>query len=857
MHRESTSFAVRARPFAAICAAVWLLGACGSDPGAGGPDADPGPSDVCEDVEDCGDGESCDGGQCVCASQTYCSGVCCAEGDECRDGTCQPACAGEPCGDVCCDGDAPVCGPDGQCVPDCEGEGELCGESLDTCCSSGDVCVYGECRSPGDACSGNEDCDFGEYCDEGLGRCMDDAFPDGQICEIDFDFDPFEIEELWHWDGVERGGELYVNVQSIPVTADMTGDGTPEVVITPYAGSDQHGGVLVVVDGATGETVYVNDRRSFAGQGHAAVADIRGDGLPVIAVNLGQADEGVALVENPVHCPDPEADSDDCILWEVRSGTLDGFISGNAPLFADMRGDGSAQVVSGTAVIDAQSGEVIADGTAASRAHNGLEVWGAAVVADLDGDETLELLTGDCTWKVDFDENELVEYWCNDEFGNGIPAVADIITSGDREGLPEVAVVRSGSLRILDGQTGDTIYAIDVPGGGDGGPPNIADFDGDGTVEIGLPGVACYSVFDVACIEGADEPGTCERPTFPDCTPGAPLPDGCVVDPCSDPALTDGSGDGVLWSVEVQDGSMTTGSSVFDFQGNGRNEVVYNDECRLLVLDGQTGQPQISRINTTRTATEYPLVVDINGDGRSNIAVIANNDQYGRDCEDFLTPGHPSSRPDRFPECFPEDPSERPAACDEGTSGVFAFQDVHDAWVRTRAIWNQHAYHITNIEDDGRLPASWERPWERFNTFRANRQGALPLNAPDIAIRAFSASDRECPSAMELFVTVENTGIASIPAGLPVTLYRADEGDEPVAVQTVIVDGVVSPGGAVGVSFRYELAVEDINEELSFIVVANDDGEGEAPIFDCNPDNASASIDGIGCGFDSPDRDRP
>jgi hypothetical protein len=853
--------------------------ACGSDVGDAGPDANGVDEASCADDRECASGTYCEANVCieqVCVpGEARCDGGDIVRCDErgsgyleplpCSRGTCEggrcvctggpdcgdESCAGERCGGVCCEGETPRCGPGGQCVPDCEGQGELCGEALDACCASGDVCVFGACRTPGAACAGPSDCDFGEYCDAGLERCMPNDFPDGQICEIDYDFDPFEIEELWHWSGIALGDRFYVHVQSIPVTADMTGDGTPEVVITPYHQSDQHRGILVVVDGVTGDTLYYNDRRSFAGQGHAAVADVTGDGRPEIAVNLGIDHGGVALVENPINCPDPEEDPDDCIRWEVRSGTLSGLITGNAPLFADLRGDGSAQVIVGTTVIDALTGEVIADGSTSSRAHNGLETWGAAVVADLDGDGTLELLTGDCAWKVDFDEGALVEYWCNDEFGNGIPAVADIVRSGGREGLPEVAVVRNGVLRILDGQSGETLHAIDVPGGGAGGPPNIADFDGDGTVEIGLPGIQCYSVFDLACLEESEEPGACERPTFPDCTPGAPLPDGCRVDPCDDPALTGGAGNGVLWSIEVQDRSQTTGSSVFDFQGNGRSEVVYNDECRLLVLDGRTGQPHISRINTTRTATEYPLVVDVNGDGRSNIAVIANNDQFARDCQDFVTLGHAASRPDWFPECFPADPSERPDACDGGTSGVFALQDVHDAWVRTRAIWNQHAYHITNIEDDGRLPATWEPPWERFNTFRANRQGAAPLNAPNIAIRSMSADTGACPAALDLLVTVENIGVASIPAGLPVTLYRATEG-EPVAVETRIHGAPISPGGAVALSFRYEPAASELNEDLAFIVVANDDGDGEAPIFDCNPETATATIDGLRCELTEP-----
>ena len=812
----------------------------------------------CATDGDCPGQQQCLAGACGCPDGVGCGTRCCGDGEECAtieicDGDdcdeiqqCRLACDGEFCGfdgTICCEGDSPACGPLGECAPACEGDAELCGEEFDECCPAGDVCVFGACRTPGGACEVFSDCGFDEYCDQGLQRCMPDDFPEGLVCELDVDFDPFDVEELWHWDGIVIDDRLYDKVQSIPVTAEVVPNGHPEIVITPYHGGDQHNGILAVVSGQTGETVYFNDRRTFSGQGHIAVADVTGDGLPEIVAVLGDGDLGVAMVENPSNCPVPEEDPDECIRWEVRSGTLDRQAGGMGPLIADLNGDGQAEVVVGTMVIAGATGEVIADGTDSSRAQNGLGNWGASTVVDLDGDGTLELLTGDCAWKVNFEEERLDEFWCNDEFNNGIPAVADIVSHGERAGMPEVAVVRSGTLRILDGQSGETLYTIEIPGGGDGGSPNIADFDGDGTVEIGLPGRECYAVFDLACLDDFDGPGECEQPTFPECTPG----EDCLVDPCEADGLEGGSGPGVLWSIAVQDRSMTTGSSVFDFQGNQRNEVVYNDECRLLVLDGQTGQPLISRINTTRTATEYPLVVDINGDGRSNIAVIANNDQYGRDCEDLLDPDSGDVRPDWFPECFPDDPEDRPEACDVGTSGVFAFQDVNDAWVSTRAVWNQHAYHITNINDDATLPTAWENPWLNYNTFRANRQGERPLNAPDVEVTSLQVNAILCPPQISLQATVTNAGVSAIGPGLPVTLYVSVAGGDYQVLQTVVLEEPISPGGVRLVPFEHQVPATWYNQDLAFRVVANDDGEGGAPVADCNPDNREASIEGISC----------
>src|SRR5207249_2276454 len=110
---------------------------------------------------------------------------------------------------------------------------------------------------------------------------------------------------------------------------------------------------------------------------------------------------------------------------------------------------------------------------------------------------------------------------------------------GTRPGQPEVVVVRLGTVRVQT-VTGDVVFGpIAIPGGGRGGPPTVADFDGDGRPEIATAALQRYAVFD------------------PDCR-GAPLPSGCEAE-------------GVRWTRPNQDASSNvTGSSVFDFNGDGR-----------------------------------------------------------------------------------------------------------------------------------------------------------------------------------------------------------------------------------------------------------------------------------------------
>ena len=75
--------------------------------------------------------------------------------------------------------------------------------------------------------------------------------------------------------------------------------------------------------------------------------------------------------------------------------------------------------------------------------------------------------------------------------------------------------------------------------------------------------------------------------------------------------------------------------------------------------------------------------------------------------------------------------------CDDGAAnaqaGVRVFGDAAGNWVRTRRVWNQHAYHITNVDEDGTIPAiespNWTQPG--LNNFRQNKQPGSEFAAPE------------------------------------------------------------------------------------------------------------------------------
>src|SRR5690606_15040144 len=125
-------------------------------------------------------------------------------------------------------------------------------------------------------------------------------------------------------------------------------------------------------------------------------------------------------------------------------------------------------------------------------------------VVDLTGDGYPEIVSGRHAWSVDWvevpgdDPQVTVTLLWDAGAPDGYPAIADL----DLDGTPEVVLVANGTVRVLDGSTGLAWCGVDptgalcaqndalrtepatIVGGGIGGPPTIADFDGDGRPEI-------------------------------------------------------------------------------------------------------------------------------------------------------------------------------------------------------------------------------------------------------------------------------------------------------------------------------------------------------------------------------------
>ncbi len=469
-----------------------------------------------------------------------------------------------------------------------------------------------------------------------------------------------------------------------PIVIDLDYDGLPEILFDDGTGIP----LVHVINGEDGSPHYDSGYTiDILAEEGFAVADIDNDNTLEL-VSMWRDSESYKLYVY-------HFDSDGQIYTAPNSAIPPAIYSTQDQLignvsFANVDGDPQTEIVIGNAVFDFESEtNQITRKEIQFRNTNGEQIvpqYGESVtIANFDGDlaGTQEILSGNTLYTT---ANNGVD-GSNFLWRANIPTtsrVTNAVADFNNDGIPEIIINDTTHVYILDAATGSEIKRIatglsvnvDTTGTGGDSPVTIADFDNDGLPEISVTSNTLFEIIDIDLL----------------------------------------ATDQKSWHYPiVENTSGYTGSTAFDFDGDGTVEIIYADEETVYafsILDSTQsglltvrGTPSI--IRESGTGTELPVVADVDGDGKA----------------EFITVANPNLAVDR-----PE------------TYGIVVYEDRQDDWVYAPPVWNQESYHINNIDVDPDSPTYLQVPavetpsWLDHNSYRTQGsfEGVASRPAPDL-----------------------------------------------------------------------------------------------------------------------------
>ncbi|MFP4339707.1 MAG: gliding motility-associated C-terminal domain-containing protein [Cyclobacteriaceae bacterium] len=712
-----------------------------------------------------------------------------------------------------------------------------CGDGIDNDGDGLTDCMDGGCAGSPDFCPTETDCGNGidddgdgfyDYYD---GDCLNDPNnPNDYIitkpdCEAQPVGNVFEIEPAWDSD-IRTSAAM-----GMPSVADLDQDGYPEVITINSAT-----GWMFILDGRTGNTlnqVRVQNGGVFA---YPAVADVDDDGFGEI-FTISQNGR-IRVYE---HDLTPK--------WEETS-VFTGH--GRQLGLADFNGDDRAELYYGNEIRDAQTGELLIRGSHGSTMYPSANNWqtqlnAVPVAVDILPSPGLELVLGHIIYTVNITNtagtagNNLTEALnMNDaankpaEYTGYFPADAD----WKNQTYSNTAVVdynQDGSLDVLmgganggiDGPT--TAYLWDLannevrmffvtrPGNTvDAGiRGNFEDMNGNACNN----GDNCYWERGMGNINVADIDNDGEvEATF--------MSGSSLFALETDFSLKWANHDD-FW----ESSSGFTGTTVFDFDGDGSSEIVYRDEVNLYIVDGFTGEP-LNLLNGTfcssQTQADYPIVADVDGDGETEIVVSCG------EAENIFGQGTATS-----------------GTRDRGFIRAYKAAGGN-YWVPSRALWNQTNYFNVNINDNLTVPRTQQPhhlsfsqicndpnvvPPFALNKFlnqspRISFCGQLAFPAPklDFVGDGVVITPPICPDdQFSVRLSFENNGDEEVVRPIPVAFYASNpannytntEESPYLETQEITISGGLAPGQRIDTT----LLVSGDRGAFTLFVSLNDRGQ--------------------------------
>lgn len=465
-----------------------------------------------------------------------------------------------------------------------------------------------------------------------------------------------------------------------------------------------------------------------------------------------------------------------------------GYTGGGGIALADVDSDGTTDIVAfdtsrRVVAVDASGTKLWTSSSAVSTSYP------QATVADVDGDGTVEVIADALV--LDGATGSLeTSLSITSSIPYRLPAVGDI----DQDGIQEVILGN----KVFDPTTGAVEWSASMTGTY-GHWAALVDYDGDAGGEVAMIGGGQYHLYD-------DNGSLLVSTTANASQPGAP----CVAD-------FDGDGDSEIawassnvfslyeldgtrvWQKTINDSSGLASCSGYDMDGDGTYEILYADQYTFYVLDGATGAENYTNNNhCSGTLWEYPAVADVDNDGSAEVVYTSN---------DYL--------------------------CGSG-SGVTVLGHNGTGWYKSGPTWHTHDFAVTNINEDGSVPASPTPSWQLYNVYRA--RPAVDDAATDLTVKITDVCFGGCDDVdlVEVAVQVCNEGGTTSEPYVPVALFAMDSGAETLIDVQTVHDAI--EGGRCAEGLVFEMTAADWGED-GIVVKVDDDGYGTGIQTECDESN--------------------
>ncbi|MDR2563947.1 MAG: hypothetical protein LBC98_08410 [Prevotellaceae bacterium] len=471
-----------------------------------------------------------------------------------------------------------------------------------------------------------------------------------------------------------------VDNYSCITVGDIDGDGTVEmlaytdgtgVTASPSAYYAAEGLRMFYIDQGR-----VKHKRSFNFVYQGTQLYVGTIGAMAICRHLGQSYIIVTASDNYVYA----FDHNGTCRW--KSNATYSPATGNSYMasLADFNHDGVPEIVLGNKIFSLTTGNLLADGGANNTGNNGY-----VAIGDMDLDGDLDIIAGTQIYRVVLASSTTANA------GNSIT----VMTGGYQysAGPPDGLTAANSRTQVadidLDGQLEVIVNATNGLG------------SNDANARVGTyvwkpnPGGAATLVgkhFTNTRADGISLPmiGNIDASRYPEI---------CFISGSMNTSISPNNryiwalyydesapaGDRIRAKIPLAhtDQSVSTGMTLFDFNLDGRNEIVYRDTEELRILSGE-GSAVVGLSGATFTNVksgtlwEYPVIADVDNDGEAEIIIT----------------GHDSNASER--------------------GYIRVFKSGAGKWAASRKVWNQYGYRSLNVNDNLSVPAYQLDPSTRF-----------------------------------------------------------------------------------------------------------------------------------------------